>query len=614
MGFVDPLALVFSALYGVLVVFYLRERRRRREVVPSLLLWNALQEDTLRGRRFAPDLLFYLRLLLLTVLIAALARPFVSSDAETTTSAQRQILVLDVSASMQAREALGTRFSRALERAREVVAEARPEAEIMVIHGGRTPEVAVDFTRDRARVLRALRDTVPTDTGGDIALAVHLARNARARSDVPTAIHVLTDVPRAELPAAAAHDVNLFQVGENDDNAGIETLQVSQGRFQGPLSAHAYVVVENFAHRERHGVLTVDLDESVVHRKGFTLPPRASQGFLLRDFPRAGRVTARLDGRDALPADDVASAWIRPVRPVDLVLVSPPSPLVAELREVADGSPALRLKVVEPDAPLPPADIVVYHGFVPPAWGASNALFLYPPAENALLPVAGDAEAVEVLDWNERHPALRTLQPLNALPLRRARIVNPPPWTETLLSSRSPEREFPLAFAGERHGRRFACLTFDVAAEKLLAPDNIDLLLLFMSLLSWLAPEGHPTLVVNTGDVTRVDTLVPQASVFRVEDPKGNRLDLSADAPFLEPLFVGEYRVTSNGDSASVFANFFDPRESDIGRATTDTVPVVAQDTDVVPPQARRGLREFAVWLYAMAVFLLLAEWMVSER
>jgi hypothetical protein len=614
MGFVEPLALIFATLYGVLVLFYLRERWRRREVVPSLLLYKALHQDTVRGRRFAPDLLFFLRLLVLTTLIGALARPFVSGDLDTGAGATRRILVLDVSASMQTREALGTRFSRAREHAGELVAEASANTEIMLIQGGRTPEIAVGFTRDRARVLRALRDAVPTDTGGDIVLAVHLAQNARKLSDVPTAIHVLTDVPRTALPASLRNNVDVVQVGQNDDNAGIETLQISQGRFQGPLGAHAYVVVENFAHRERHGVLTVRLDEAVVHRKGFTLPPRASQGSMLREFPRAGRVTARLDGNDALAADDVASAWIRPVRPVDLLLVSPPSPLIAELREVAEASPALRLQVVHPDDPRPQADVVIYHGFVPPEWGNAHALFLYPPAGSTLLPVAGDAEAVEVLDWNERHPALRGLQPLTALPLRRTRIVNAPSWMETLLSSRSPQREFPLALAGERNGRRFACITFDVAAERLLAPDNVDLLLLFMSLLSWLSPEGHPTLVVGTGEVTRVDTLFPRGASLQVQDPRGSKLELSPDAPFLEPMFVGEYRVTSNGNRASVFANFFDPRESDIGRATADAVPAPAESATPGPPQARRGLRDFAVWLYALAAFLLLAEWMVSER
>ena len=64
--------------------------------------------------------------------------------------------------------------------------------------------------------------------------------------------------------------------------------------------ARAYVLVENFAHREGHGFLSVQVDDHVVHRSGFTIPPRESKGFLIHDFPGPGRVMAHLEVNDAL--------------------------------------------------------------------------------------------------------------------------------------------------------------------------------------------------------------------------------------------------------------------------------------------------------------------------
>src|SRR6266436_2898467 len=112
MGFLEPLAFAFAALYGVLVLFYLWERWRRRVVVPSLLLWQLVREDTIRARRFRPDLLFVLQLLLLTCLIAGLARPYAHGRAAGAVSG-RHIFVLDTSASMQAQEGRTSRFEAA---------------------------------------------------------------------------------------------------------------------------------------------------------------------------------------------------------------------------------------------------------------------------------------------------------------------------------------------------------------------------------------------------------------------------------------------------------------------------------------------------------------------
>src|SRR3990172_3129620 len=108
LAFAEPLALLFAGLYAVLVLFYLWERWRRRVEVPSLLLWEAVQEDILRARRFRPDLLFVLQLLLLTCLIAGLARLYLCGPAATPIGG-RHIILLDTSASMQARETQRTR-------------------------------------------------------------------------------------------------------------------------------------------------------------------------------------------------------------------------------------------------------------------------------------------------------------------------------------------------------------------------------------------------------------------------------------------------------------------------------------------------------------------------
>ena len=614
MGVLDPLALVFAGLYGVLVLFYLWERWRRRVVVPSLLLWETIREDTLRARRFRPDLLFVLQLLLLTCLIAGLARPYVTG-ANGLQRSGPHIFVLDTSASMQTREARASRFAEARARARDVLQTLADDAEVMLITAGPSPEVALNFTRNHAAVRQALEDAVVTDAAGDLSLALAFAEGARQHSDLPAAVEVFTDVPRSQLPAAVRDRATIFQVGETDDNIGIETLQIFQGRFQDYRHARAYVVVENFAHREGHGFLTVRLQDQVVSRNGFSLAPRETRTFLVHDFPGPGRVVAQLEVSDALAADNTAFGWIRPVEPIRVLVVSAPSPLLDDLRALATSTPELQLSVIDPQHfaahPVPPADIVIYHQYVPPTLVPGNALFIYPAKDNPLFPVAADATNIEVVDWNSHHPAVESLQPLVATPLQRTRVLAVPAWAETLLTSRSGAREFPLAFAGAPHGQRLACIAFDLESERLLSSDNVNLFLFFMNLLGWLAPEHTVVRTVLTGDVESLTEL--SAEPIHVVDPHGQSATLPAAQTTLQPLFAGEYRISSDGTSRTVLANFFDPGESDIGRARKEP-PVFASPATPDKAAATAPRAEYGTWLYYAAGVLFLLEWAVARR
>lgn len=618
MFFAEPLALLFAGLYGVLVWFYLWERWRRRVEVPALLLWEDVHEDTIRVRRFRPDLLFILQLLLLSCLIVGLARPYVSGGPGTRVRG-RHILVLDTSASMQARELRQSRFEQARTQALDLLRGLDPEDEVMLITAAPAPEVLLDFSRDHAAVATALAHLTPTDTGCDLALALAYADSARQRSDVPTEVDVFTDIPRRQLPEPVRDQARVFQVGETDENIGIEALQIFQGRFEDFHHARAYVLVENFGHREGHGFLTVRLEGQVVNRNGFTLPPRQSRGFLVHGFPGPGQVVAQLEVADALAADNLAFGWIRPMPPLHVLLVSPASPLIGDLRELAAATPGLQLTVVDANAfiseQVRQADVVIFNRYVPDTMPPANALYIYPPKENRLFPSAADAENIEVLDWNAHHPVLQSLQPLAALPLRHARVLTAPPWSDALLWSRNLDREFPLAFAGEDHGHRMACISFDLESERLLSSDNLNLFLFFMNLLGWLAPSRDDVAVVNTGAVAALGDLA--GGPVRIQDPQGKLDLLEAGQRTLQPRLAGEYRITVDGTRRRLLANFFDPLESDIGRSGIEpprpAEPAMAS-AGAPPATGKGGRREYGTWMYYAAAALFLLEWAAAWR
>jgi hypothetical protein len=624
-GVLNPGGLLFTSLYAILVLLYLWERIRRRVEVPSLLLWQEVNEDLVQARKFRPDLLFLLQLLLLTGLIGGLARPYLAG-AGSSGAPVRHIFLMDTSASMQAREGADTRFEQARAELMRRLGGLSPNDEVMLIAAAARPEVLSDFTRDRDLLRRLVAGLEATETGTDLELALAVAAGAQQRVDTASEIQVFSDLPADQLPPrwrelVASGQIDLVSVGETDHNLAITGLQIHQGRFQGASAVRASVVVQNFSHREGHGVLTVRLGEDRVMQTGFSIPARDVRSFLVPRFAGAGLVVASLDAGDALAADDVAFGWIRPLRVLRVLLVSADTPLAREMEAVARVTPGLQLTRLSPDAYDSPAlagiDVAVFHRFVPLAAPPAPALYIAPPPGNSLLPVAAEIGDVEVLDWNEQHEALGSLRPLAAMPIRRAQVILPGEERVPLLLARTPEREFALAFASEKHGLRSATIAFDLESEQLLRSDNVGFLLFLLNLLSWLAPDAHEVSTVATGSVVALSGLPPQPAT--VTDPKGRRIPLGGGRrATLEPFFVGEYRVRVDGVARTLYANFFDPDESDIGRAGRKGK--AAAGGTAKSPERRAESRsaasgsEFGRWLLALAVGLFVLEWAVAMR
>src|SRR6185503_9333340 len=110
-------------LAGIIIFFYLLKLKRKRTVVPSVLLWSRALEEVEANAPFKKlrrNLLLLLQLLALIALVFALARPLVTTRALATGST---VIIIDSTASMSARdEDGGSRLDRAKQLAREMIA------------------------------------------------------------------------------------------------------------------------------------------------------------------------------------------------------------------------------------------------------------------------------------------------------------------------------------------------------------------------------------------------------------------------------------------------------------------------------------------------------------
>jgi len=609
-GFLHPAGAMALAAGAVLVALYLVERRRRVIPVTTLFLWRQLPPSPVeRRRRFRPDLLFVLQLLLLLALIGAHLRPYVDTSAVRAGTAAPLaaplIVVLDASASMQAREAEGTRFELVRRRVRALTRERTGET--MLVVAAERPHVVLRWTGDPALVGRRLEIIAPLDVGTNLAPAVALALGEmRARPGTRAA--VFTDLAReaSGVPPGDLAAVDYVQVGRTDDNLAVVSLTVDTPSFR-RAAATATVVVRNYAHRTRRTALEARVGGALWTRREIVLAPRGAEPVLLTGPPDAGELTVTLVGGDALEVDDTARSWIAPGVPLDLQVVTESREVAAAVRALARAMPGSRVEV------LPPArwaggghpGVVLFDRFVPAgAPAAVNALYVAPPPGNTLCPVADATDAAAVVDWEPEHPALAGLEGLQALEVARAREVLTPDWATPVVRAVSRRGTFPLLVAGERDGRRIACLGAELDTP-LVTSDRLPLLVLTLGTLRWLqAAEGAAPLVVQTGVAVRAGD-GPTAPV------RGEGLRVAGDPAVLLAERAGTYRLGPPGAERLVLANLLDDRESDIGRSGGGAWPA----TVTLPtPVASRSTRELTWWLSLAAAALLALEWAVWCR
>ncbi len=616
MGILNPAALPFLAVLGVLVLIYLRERLRTRIEVPALLFWLEVKEDKLRIRRFLPSLLFWLQAALLLLLVGGLLHPF-RPRTVTETRGDRQILVFDVSASMQAREGRTRRFELALDQAKQVIKSLGALDEVMLIAVSTRPQLVSGFTTDQRAVLHLLETLQPLDTGTNLTLGIELALAQRDREGRQAKVHVFTDLPKSAvaLPETQVKELVYHRVGKNDDNMAVAALHLYQNPFQNYSQAQAYVLVRNYASRQKSATLTVQLNDKTIFRREFTLAARDVASFSVKGFDGPGKLVARIEPDDALTVDNQALAWLAERGQRRLVVVSPVKGLQEELERVSRAIPGLTLTTITPETfsekTLNPQDVVLFHQFVPGPTVMANSLYVFPPPENPLFPVVMEAADLHILDWREGHEILQNLRYVEALPLKKARVLALPSWAQVLISSRTQTGEVPLALTGEKDGHRVVCLAFDLNKGNLTNSDNLTLLLLFLNTISWLLPnDPEAPMVVSTGETF---FLPPDAAHDspRFAPPSGREALIEGGAVEVER--VGVYRLTGSRYHATLYANLFDEEESDIGRSEADA-PLATLAVEAHAPQelVQTVPEEFGRSLYYGAAALLLLEWLYA--
>ncbi|WP_129631889.1 vWA domain-containing protein [Candidatus Oscillochloris fontis] len=606
MSLLVPLGLLALLSLPLIVVLHLIRERRRRVVVPALLLWQHLprRHDALSRRHLKLTLLLVLHLLAAFFLALALAQPQWLSDLFG--RPQHLVVIVDTSASMAAPAGSGSRLDAARARLRTLAAGLNGQATLTLISAG--PEARLV---DRAgpagvsRLLAAAEALQPAGVGSDLATALTLAASDLQHRPAGQVV-VLTDAALpaldTELRNAPTHLALRWEpIGTELPNRAILTL-AARPQNQGGM-VQIYLRAANYSHARQRSNVRLFADDRLLDTRSLDFPPQAEVEQVWTIPPGVRGVRAELDGNDDLPADDVAylSLVSRPLR-TRLVSANP-----ALLERALRAMPGLEVQVISPGAfvEVTEADLTILDGFLPNQWPAGAVLVLNPPTGSPLLDVepAQRVEAGPIMV--QARPDLFAGLSLGGVVVETMAPITPPLWAEVLLSY----AEQPLILRGQVAQSDVAIWNMDLAQTNLTT--RLAFPLLLARTLRDLAPADLPASILAGQRLTLRPDL--RSDLIEIRDPHGilHRIPVeSAIHPILNLDHPGLYEVRELAGEREIFrgilaVNSGAARESNLA---PQALPA-ARNAPAVAASLRRDPQLLWPWLVGLGLAVVLGEW-----
>jgi uncharacterized protein (DUF58 family) len=611
MHFLAPLAFAFAAAIPVVVVFYLLKRKRVVKLVSSTLLWQKFLAETQASAPFQKlrkNWLLILQIILLTLAVLALSRPYFSTKAK---PAQRRVVILDASASMQATDEAPSRFEKARAEALKWVDSLKDTDEMVVVLAGPTTEVKQSATSEKAALRRALQGCTCSDGPTRLLPALRMAESLVRDLDPRTGpeVHLFSDgaVPELNEFENKALPLVYHRVGKTSNNLGITALDV-RANPEDARERAIYASVANFSPDSQQTDLELLLDERLLETRPLTIPAgeTSPQAFRAKQS-HDGVVTVRLTTRDDLAVDNQASIVSLLPKPVKVLLVSRGNRLLEKaLRSVANVELAGATDLTDPAAGF---DFVVLDDVTPSVWPKGNVLAIHVVNTNWFEGVRRE-EAPPIVDWKSSHPLLRytgfdNVQVVQTLTART------PSWAVALVETPAA----PIILAGELGRQRIIWIGFDILESNW--PLRVSFPIFIANAVEWLDPANARSgqLLVKAGDPFRLPLSEP-ASSAQVTFPGGTTKSLTLDPSANELVFgdtykSGVYRLRLGTNETVFCVNLLDAAESNI--KPRDELQL-GKYTKVSATTTKRANMEVWRTIATLGLLVLLAEWWYYHR
>jgi len=382
MTFLAPAAAALAITLPVIVALYFLRIRRPTRVVPWLDLWP----DQIRDRqanvpwqRLRFSWLLLLQLLVAGVLVAAAVQPALSASASL---AAHTVVLLDASASMQAKDVQPSRLDWAKREIGAMIDQLGPQDRMTLIAMQSTARVVASGSGDHDVMHRALNGIGPSNGPADLSGALSLAAGS-VRAGEDSRAYLFSDGIVEPLRTSFANGlpfpIEYHRVGVSGENLGLTSLTVRTSA----QSRAAYLRVHNFGQQARTFTLEWRSDAGLIDVRSVSLAAGQAQDLALPVPDAANTVTARIDAKDNFGLDDSVTAIARAPRAFRVLLVTPGNVFLEQALRLRTD---FQLDVIAPAAYRAATSyaMTVFDRFSPPALPEAPFIMVDPPAGSAL--------------------------------------------------------------------------------------------------------------------------------------------------------------------------------------------------------------------------------------
>lgn len=594
MNFLAPFAFAGLSLGALIAAVYYLKKRPQPLEVSALFLWPQATSRSRSAWRWykAPVGLLLLQLLVLLLLVGSLGQPVVFTQAQ---SAGRIVIVLDTSASMQAKTASGTRFQEAKQRASEFI-RAHANSEFVLIEARKLGGVVAPLSPDATHIQQALSNLTPS-LMGDAPLndVIQWALSQGTWESFDRVVWFSDHLPQD--PVWQDYGIEFDLSGQSLANAAITAFTV---RLQpdATLGYEGFVRVKNFSDKALETTLTLSAPGGFSIQAPIVVPAldRVDYAFpLSQTIPK--RLSVALAGADGVDFDNQRFFSFHTRTNPKVYWFGQRDPFFEQALAV------LGIDTVSPwtpDVVLQPTDVlIVYEANVPEK--TQGNLLLIDAGWEGHIALLGGREVNRVRATDLTHPALFGVTPEN-LVVTTQQVGTLPEGFFPLFEASSPTDEdfFPLIGLYQNATVRAAWFGFSLKHSNLRL--SVDFPILVANLLKWLAPLPIDANILDTGDPIALESADVSLTL-----PSGRSVRVERGT-FLDTIQPGFYAVPGSGQAWAV-----NVPESESQVTGTDT-RVAFEGRSLDLKNQETVAHPFWFYLSLLGFIVLGLEWVSYER
>lgn len=607
MGFLNQNLLFLLFLIPLLLLLYILRLRRKIQVVSSNLLWEHDIEDVKANtlfQRLRKNLLLPLQILILTLIILAIARPFVTGAVSTDKDI---ILIIDTSASMKATDIKENRFESAKSSAIKIVDGLGRGARMTIIRAGFSPTIISGPTSDKSVLKEALNKTNPSDTSTNLTNAIQMA-SSLAKDMRQSEIIILSD-GSGDLPKNSTNidtPVRFVKFGRDEvNNIGIINFEVSN-EFAGQ---QVFLSLRNFSIKKQSFAVELYHDKDLVDVRKLNLLPQERRSIIFNDISyNEGILTALIDAKDDLLIDNKAYYVLHKLNEPKILIAGESNIFLEKAIETTFGKTSLFKEKSYSGAN--DYDVIVFSRLVPDEIPESNIMFVNPDTDLPFAKLLSRKDKPNIIGWDKSNQLMRFVD-LSELRLSFVNDYNMPSWMKSLVESDIAT----TVWYGENNGRRSIVIPFEIRPET----SNFPLIPAFpiftSNAINWLSGRDSYNTNKKTGEpIQLLVSGIIGNRIVTIKKPDGSEIKTRLDKGrliFYDTDEVGIYQIIGKGISDEFAVNLLNESESNV--KPSDIIKVSEQDIH------SSGLslisnRELWTILIFIALMLIALEWWVYHR